>query len=226
LRITLRAESSSKNVVYRAVIAHQKGDCCGVVAVLITQFLPVLSSVSVSTLAVAGPIAQFGRVPVQTFKLLNKDPLGENVPFTSNEFEITRSGIDENTGDVKYAVYLRVLKEPPHYLNAILHIDKIAHLAAVSVFGPVGLEEPDLPCISCLFKRLVYDAPHITLVIFVRAKDVEELYAGDVLLRLLPQDPKVEAIPIPIGFLGGADFNYYGGTSMEAKKSVSISRTR
>ena len=32
---------------------------------------------------------------------------------------------------------------------------------------------------------------------------------------LNPKDDLVEAIPTPIGFLGGADFTYNGGTSME-----------
>jgi hypothetical protein len=44
---------------------------------------------------------------IQTFKLLNKDLLSGNVPFSSDEFEISVSGIDENTGDVKYTIYIK-----------------------------------------------------------------------------------------------------------------------
>ena len=66
----LKRERSTEMFIYTAIVYLSFFVFIFVVAVLTTQFLPVLASVSVGTLANAGPLSGIGSVPIQTFARL------------------------------------------------------------------------------------------------------------------------------------------------------------
>ncbi len=63
--------------------------------------------------------------------------------------------------------------------DSVLHIDEIAHLRAVGIFGFVALEEADLSGCDDLIVSFADEASHIPLVIFVRTENVEIFEAND-----------------------------------------------
>src|SRR5436305_6298905 len=59
----------------------------------------------------------------------------------------------------------------------IFHVHKIATLAAVGELGAITLEQRDTAAFLHLIERFVDHASHFTLVILIRAKDIEVLHA-------------------------------------------------
>jgi flagellar protein FlaJ len=66
----LKRERSAEMFIYTAIVYLSFLVFIFVVAVLTTQFLPVLASVSVGALANAGPLSGIGSVPIKTFSRL------------------------------------------------------------------------------------------------------------------------------------------------------------
>jgi len=66
----LKRERSSEMFIYTAIVYLSFFVFLFVVAVLSTQFLPVLTSISTAGLAQAGPLANIGAIPVRTFDRL------------------------------------------------------------------------------------------------------------------------------------------------------------
>lgn len=66
----LKRERSAEMFIYTAIVYLSFLVFIFVVAVLTTQFLPVLASVSVGTLTNAGPLSGIGSVPIKTFSRL------------------------------------------------------------------------------------------------------------------------------------------------------------
>jgi flagellar protein FlaJ len=66
----LKKERSAEMFIYTAIVYLSFLVFIFVVAVLTTQFLPVLASVSVGSLSNAGPLSGIGSVPIQTFSRL------------------------------------------------------------------------------------------------------------------------------------------------------------
>jgi flagellar protein FlaJ len=63
----LRRERSTEMFIYTAIIYLSFFVFMAVVAVLTTQFLPVLAHVSLGKLASAGAFSGIGKIPIQTF---------------------------------------------------------------------------------------------------------------------------------------------------------------
>jgi flagellar protein FlaJ len=63
----LKRERSTEMFIYTAIVYLSFFVFIFVVAVLTTQFLPVLASVSLGNLANAGPLSGIGSVPIKTF---------------------------------------------------------------------------------------------------------------------------------------------------------------
>jgi flagellar protein FlaJ len=66
----LRRERSTEMFIYTAIIYLSFFVFMAVVAVLTTQFLPVLANVSLGKLANAGSFSGIGKIPIQTFSRL------------------------------------------------------------------------------------------------------------------------------------------------------------
>jgi flagellar protein FlaJ len=66
----LRRERSAEMFIYTAIIYLSFFVFMAVVAVLTTQFLPVLAHVSLGKLASAGSFSGIGKIPIQTFSRL------------------------------------------------------------------------------------------------------------------------------------------------------------
>ena len=66
------------------------------------------------------------------------------------------------------------------HVHGILHIHKVALLAAVGVFRFIALEKPDLPGRANLLVGFANQAAHVALMVFVRAENIEILDADNV----------------------------------------------
>ena len=75
---------------------------------------------------------------------------------------------------IKNAVDFLIVKKPPHNFQAILDIDKVAHLAAVEVFLLIGFEKPHFPGFSDLVKSLEDHACHVFFVVFIGTENIEK----------------------------------------------------
>ena len=66
------------------------------------------------------------------------------------------------------------------HFNGILHIDEVAHLAAIGVFRLVAFEEPNAAGFLNLIEGFADEAAHVAFVIFIRAENIEILNPNDV----------------------------------------------
>ena len=65
------------------------------------------------------------------------------------------------------------------HLHRVLHVKKIALLLAVRAILPVTFEKTDDTLFPHLGETFVDDAPHVALMVLIRAEDIEVLHADD-----------------------------------------------